>query len=239
MTEETDTELSRRWDRLQANISRLKQGDSTAPTETELESESGTIKFLWEGIVLRKRRGDLTDFTRIDAIKKVISDLCLWHDFKIRFKLEECPRQPDDAYSRYWTVTAIYAGKSSDLDIQKWRKLVTKIIEELTPFQFVFDPNHPSRSPTVFPEELPDDYWDKLDARLDEDAEDDEQNEDGEQDDEGDDQLDEENEEWDGIGFYDGFPTDDPYKRPAAMWTVNTWVWDGPPEPIKKRRQRN
>jgi hypothetical protein len=230
MIEETDTELKRRWDRLLADIERSKQGYiapgmSKGQYREQLDAERETVQLLWENLLLRRKHGELTDTSRIDEIKNLISEMALWQAFPIRFSQKESTRRDGDDFSVNWSLVATYSGETRTLDWMRWDKFADKVQTALDPFDYVV--GIPRWQLEFDPTEIPRDYF--------------ERNYDlpGAPKYTGDDSIDfpddksDEGAEPDASRLY--IPHD-PYLRPSQSCLIDTWTWDGPP--TRRRRSR-
>jgi hypothetical protein len=107
----TDTELRQMW-----------EGATT-------EADKARVIHLWNDLLARKRKGELTDRPRVEAVKAAVVEAAVWHD---RVTVTEAEGHKDGQYvARHWYVRMAYAGDPAAFDAARWGKLVTKVREAI------------------------------------------------------------------------------------------------------------
>jgi hypothetical protein len=218
MEDDTDSHFRDLYNSLQSQIENSKRGIlphnmNAARFASQCEIDREYIEMGWERILDRRRRGELTDPSRIEVVEQVAKELAVFHRFPIKTIRHLVPSQQDEDFSVRWALGVMYMGKREDLKIAQWWKLSEKIHQEVKMHPFVSEVY--SKKWDSEENELPADYHDRNYDRpgaplyTDDDEE--------------------------PVAFENFVPID-PYLRPVATWVVDTWVWDGPPRRRTRRR---
>jgi hypothetical protein len=226
---------------LQRKISDLREnrfptGADREQVNRDIDKERETIEYLWADNLHRRRRGKLTDRTAMDAARKIISDSAKLGGFTVRFREEEYDKygQYGDSFSTDWHLTAMYDGDRASLDIRRWNNLIDRISIELAGYKYTTG-SRPQTCWSCEPSELPKDYelrdYSKPGAPFYADEDEDEELYEDDAEDDGA-QLDEIEQTVADEGSY---VDPDPYRRPAAIWIIGTWIWNGPPKRHSRR----
>lgn len=141
MEPDTDTSLFELWKRFVVSNPQLKVWKSPKrwPREKQIELES--IQARWGALLERKRTGELTDMTRVDAVSKAIESVSKFYGVEFEINAVEGsrfidrPREPrgqtEFAFSWTWRVNMVLKEKASDLEVKRFDKLADVIDEEL------------------------------------------------------------------------------------------------------------
>ncbi len=148
--QDTDSDIKKRYEQLEAEVLWLKQEGRTPANITleehlrALDLRIEALKRDWLEVLSRKTCGTLTDTTNTDQVKKVIETWAEMSQIPIRVVLTEGERNEHNI-SRTWIVEAIYAGENEDYSEGRWLNTLQKIQGELVALPFV----NTERSPMV------------------------------------------------------------------------------------------
>ena len=121
MTPDTDSEVKRRWDRLQEEIK--KPGSSPLPDQKHLfEIEEQAIELAYKDIIRRRREGSLTDQSRIDQAVAIIKQLSAIHEMKVDIRWGEYAPNPAK-FSWQW-ILAIRPKENPESQLSRWNRFV-------------------------------------------------------------------------------------------------------------------
>lgn len=179
----------------------------------QIERESENIIREWRIVLDAKRRGELTDTTRMDAAKKALNAFMAFQPMHGWISVRTPKYDPASPYVRYWELQMDFVGKPHEYDKEKWRRILSAADQEMRGLGFVL-PSHLELFKPIWPvdedeeydeEDLPDEWFDdagqpSMDEKL----------------------------------FRP--PTIKELEEEfsySAVWPVDVWVWFGP-EPQKK-----
>lgn len=141
MAEPTDREIGERWYATWRELDALKKkkDDASLRRKDEIKEEQRRLKWAWEDILVRRRKGHLTDSLRVDAMVKIVKENALMSG--VSAKVEHRGGLPDgDHAPTFWLVMASSIG---DVERDRWIKFTKKATEELMQFPFLLPWNGP------------------------------------------------------------------------------------------------
>src|SRR5436190_3244426 len=112
---DTDSELRREWKAAERQLSSRDEASRRA-AEVRLDY----LRRRWDDLVIRKQRGELTDATRTDELRRIIETAAKWHGLKTNQRLMEGTRNEFEVAER-WSLYVAYTGDLSEFNSKRWQ----------------------------------------------------------------------------------------------------------------------
>lgn len=151
-----DRKLQERWDTTWLQLDELKKKrDAASKSRKEaIKAEQDEICREWKDLLLVKRRGEITDRSRIDAVLKIVKEVAMLAGMPVHVE-DSGGRLETDMIAPYWKVSAFFDGGDAEFSKDLWFKFAIKTTRELFSLKFLL----PWDGPITLDDRLPDSYF--------------------------------------------------------------------------------
>ena len=136
-----DSDLKREWDEINRKLSLLRSGGASLSPQVrdevfKLDARKASIRREWGGITAARSRGELTDETRTEQVRKIVSQLAKFNEVNALTEVVE-GRKNSNGIAKWWEVRMFAGGSGKDFDPARWQRFIAKVEQELREFGFI------------------------------------------------------------------------------------------------------